>query len=275
MTFIVSANWVKENDAVIVDVRFQLQDAEYGYKVYKEGHIPGAFYLDLNKDLSGEPGVHGGNHPLPNVETFANKLGDIGIDQQTPVVFYDEENDMYAGRAWWLLHYLGHEAVYVLDGGLAAWEAAGYELTREIPQANKTTFIPNVLPEATATMEEVKASIDNPKTIVIDSRARQRFTGEVEPMYHKRGHIPGAKNYFFKGVLDDQGKYKATDKLVEHFAELDKKAEIIVSCGSGVSACPNVIGLKTAGFENVKLYVGSFSDWISYDENELELGEDI
>lgn len=275
MTYIVSADWIKENDAVIVDVRFQLQDAACGYNAYKQGHIPGAFYLDLNKDLSGDPGVHGGNHPLPDIEVFAKKLGDIGINQNTPVVFYDAENDMYAGRAWWLLHYLGHESVYVLDGGLSAWEAAGNELTQELSQVKPTTFVPNILPEAIATMEEVRASVDQPEIVVIDSRAAKRYTGEVEPMYNKRGHIPGAKNYFFKGVLDANGRYKAADKLAEHFSGLDKNAEIIVSCGSGVSACPNIIGLKTVGFKNVKLYVGSFSDWISYDENELELGERV
>lgn len=273
MGFIVSAAWVKEHKPVIVDVRFQLQNSEFGYKAYKQGHIEGAFYLDLNQDLSGEPAKHGGNHPLPDVEVFAKKLGDIGIDRQTPVVFYDAANDMYAGRAWWMLHYFGHEAVYVLDGGFAAWEAAGNKVTQEVPEARAVNFVPNILPTATATMAEVRASVDNPQAIVIDSRAPERYTGEVEPMYNKRGHIPGAKNYFFKGVLDDAGKYKTEASLREHFAGLDKKSEIIVSCGSGVSACPNIIGLKTAGFENVKLYVGSFSDWISYDDNTVELGE--
>lgn len=249
MTYSVSVDWVKQHNPVIVDVRFKLQDDEYGSKAYKAGHIKGAFYLDLNKDLSGEPGKHGGNHPLPNVEVFTNKLGEIGIDRQTPVVFYDADNDMYAGRAWWLLHYLGHEAVYVLDGGFAAWEAAGYEVNQEIPQANAVTFVPDILPDATATMEEVRASAANPNTIVIDSRAAVRYSGEVEPMYDKRGHIPGAENYFFKDVLDESGKYKSAAALAGHFSGLDKNAEIIVSCGSGVSACPNVIGLKTAGFK--------------------------
>lgn len=272
MNYIVTPEWVLGNqaDLVIVDVRFSLQDTDAGREAYQAAHIPGAFYLDLNQDLSSQVREHGGNHPLPDEDVLSHKLGEIGIDQSKRVVLYDATNDMFAARAWWLLHYLGHEAVYVMDGGLAAWEAAGFSVTDEIPRAVATTFVPKLRANQTATMEEVRAKQGN--TFIIDSRAYKRYTGEVEPMYAKRGHIPGATNYFWQDVLDTNGKWKTQAALEEHFSKLDKTAEVIVSCGSGVSACPNIIALKMAGYENVKLYPGSFSDWITYPENEVITG---
>lgn len=273
MTYTVTADWVQANEVVLVDVRFTLQDEKAGWEAYKTAHLPNAFYLDLNQDLSGDAQKHGGNHPLPNIEEFAEKLGSLGISEQTPVVFYDKGGDMYAARAWWLLHYLGHEAVYVLDGGYEAWIEAGYDVTSVIPQARATTFTPHVAVNGTVTMEDVRSRSCATGTIVIDSRAPERYSGEVEPLYNKKGHIPGAKNYFFQEVFDGNGKYKTKEALSQQFAGLDKSAEVIVSCGSGVSACPNILALKTVGFTNVKLYVGSFSDWISYDDNALECGD--
>lgn len=272
MEYFVTSDWLRENkhdkDMVIVDVRFQLQDPDAGRKAYLEGHIPGAVYLDLNKDLSGTPEKHGGSHPLPDIDTFAAKLGSIGISNDTAVVIYDAQNDMFASRAWWLLYYVGHEHAYMLDGGLEAWVAKGYELTTDVPALNAEEFHPHVRMDETVDMEAVKDRAED--SVLLDSRSKDRYLGETEPRYNKAGHIPGAKNYFWKNVLDGNGYWKNADDLAAHFKNLPKDGEIIVSCGSGVSACPNVVALKRAGFTNVKLYPGSYSDWISYDENKTE-----
>jgi thiosulfate/3-mercaptopyruvate sulfurtransferase len=257
---------------VIIDTRFSLGDPDAGRKAYLAGHIPGAVYLDLDKDLSGKAQKHGGNHPLPEMDTLAAKLGHIGIDHDTTVVIYDEKNDMFAARCWWLLHYMGHEKVYLLDGGLTAWTDAGNEVTTALPALEAKEFRPQFREGDTVDMTEVKERSKD--AVLIDSRARERYLGKKEPMYRRSGHIPGAKNFFWKNVLAADGSWKSDEELKQHFADVPKDAEVIVSCGSGVSACPNIIGLKKAGFTNVKLYPGSFSDWISYGENQIEKQEE-
>ncbi|GAA0320887.1 sulfurtransferase [Oceanobacillus oncorhynchi] len=263
-----------QNNVVIVDVRFDLMDADAGRKAYLNGHLPGAVYMDLNRDLSGKAGKHGGNHPLPDWDLFANKLGKLGISNETTVVVYDQGNDMFAPRFWWLLDYLGHEKVYLLDGGLDRWVAEGGELTSTVPNLQPTIFRRNEKENRYVDMEEVKEKLASKETTIIDSRAPARYLGDEEPMYARAGHIPGAVNYFWKGVLKENGNWKNEEQLREHFSKLDKDAEIIVSCGSGVSACPNILALDNAGFKNVKLYPGSFSDWISYEKNEVAIGEE-
>ena len=262
----------KQNNTVIIDVRFQLNDPDAGRKTYLEGHIPGAVYLDLNRDLSGKVEKHGGSHPLPDIDILAAKIGQIGIDHETKVIIYDQDNDMFAARCWWLLHYMGHEKVYLLDGGLTAWVEAGNETTTELPKLEVKEFEPELLADEVVDIVDVKERKE--ETILIDSRAKERYLGKSEPMYKKAGHIPGAKSFFWKGVLAEDGSWKSQEELERHFAELPKDTEVIVSCGSGVSACPNIIALKKAGYQNVKLYPGSFSDWISYDENEIEKKEE-
>ncbi|GIO24537.1 sulfurtransferase [Oceanobacillus sp. J11TS1] len=263
-----------QNNIVIVDVRFDLMDADAGRKAYLQGHIPGSVYMDLNRDLSGKAGKHGGNHPLPDWDLFARKLGKLGISNETTVVVYDQGNDMYAPRFWWLLDYLGHEKIYILDGGIDRWVEKGGELTSEVPNLQPKTFRRNEKINRYVDMEEVREKLRSPKTTIIDSRAPARYLGDEEPLYSRAGHIPGAVNYFWKGVLKEDGTWKNEEQLREHFSQLDKDAEIIVSCGSGVSACPNILALDNAGFTNVKLYPGSFSDWISYDKNEVAIGEE-
>jgi thiosulfate/3-mercaptopyruvate sulfurtransferase len=263
-----------QNNTVIVDVRFQLDDPDAGRKIYLKDHLPGAVYMDLDKDLSGKPEKHGGNHPLPDMKMFTGKLGQIGIDNDTTVIIYDQSNDMFAARMWWLLYYLGHEKVYVLDGGYEQWVMDGYEVTNEIPRLEAKKYRPSIRTDEKVDIEEVKEKLENQSAHLIDSRSRERYLGKVEPLYGKAGHIPGAKHFFWKEILNDKGKWKKSEELQSHFEAFDKDEEIIVSCGSGISACPNVLALKLAGYENVKLYPGSFSDWISYEENEVETKEE-
>ncbi|QKY71133.1 sulfurtransferase [Lentibacillus sp. CBA3610] len=280
MSVVVSAEWLNEqlekasDKTVVVDTRFQLQDEDAGRKAYLEGHIPQAVYLDLNKDLSEKPAKHGGSHPLPDMEMFAAKIGNIGIDHDKTVVIYDQQNDMFAARLWWLLQYMGHEDVHLLDGGLDQWVKSGYTVTTEMPALEAKGFKPAFQENDVADIEEVMDKLQNQAAALIDSRSRDRYLGKTEPLYKKAGHIPGAKNFFWKNVFDTDGKWKGTAEIEKNFDALSKDDEIIVSCGSGVSACPNILALKSAGYENVKLYPGSFSDWISYDDNKVETKEE-
>jgi len=277
MSYIIQVEQLKKliaeqrENTVIIDVRFILTEPDAGRQMYLSEHIPNAIYLDLERDLSGKAAKHGGNHPLPEIATFSEKLGNVGVDENTTVVIYDEENDMFAPRLWWLLHYLGHEKVYVLEGGYKKWIEAGNRVTSEIPSLTPKKFVPKLRQEETVEMKEVKEKVEKQEAVLIDSRHPDRYFGIFEPLYSKAGHIPGAVNYFWKDVTLPDGKWKSPDQLKNHFAELPKDAEIIVSCGSGVSACPNILALKSIGYTNVKLYPGSFSDWISYAENDIEL----
>ncbi|WP_156290291.1 sulfurtransferase [Oceanobacillus salinisoli] len=263
----------ESTNLVIVDVRFVLTDPDAGRKMYLKDHLPGAVYIDLNRDLSGKTEKHRGSHPLPDMDMFAAKIGNIGIDHETTVVIYDQENDMFAARLWWLLQHVGHELVYILEGGYKNWVEQGNLVTDEIPTLVKKSFEPNIRENETVDMKEVKEKMNSKTAILIDSRERDRYLGNKEPLYRKAGHIPGAVNYFWKDVLNEDGTWKNEEQLSEHFSALSKDEEIIVSCGSGVSACPNILALKSLGYKNIKLYPGSFSDWISYEENEIELDE--
>lgn len=270
----VYSKWRNNKDElVIIDVRFDLVDSTVGEKAYKESHLPQAHYLHIEHDLSGEIKQHGGNHPLPNIDTLTKTFSDIGVSHEKTVVFYDKANDMFAPRAWWLLHYLGHENCYVLNGGFKRWIEKGYPITSHIPDKKRATFQSQINEHLVINIDGVKERVGKNGTYLIDSRARERYLGKVEPLYHKAGHIPGAINYFWADVLNSEGLWKKEDELVKHFNRLHKEDEIIVSCGSGISACPNFLALKMVGFKNVKLYPGSYSDWISYEENEIETTE--
>lgn len=287
MESVVSLRWLLarlyEPDLVIVDCRFWLNDPAAGEQKYLEEHIPRAVYLDLDKDLSAPVTEHGGRHPLPDVETMSRTFGQAGISRDSRVVIYDDNNGMNAARVWWMLTYLGHENVYVLEQDFTAWKQAQYPVTQERPVVVPTSFTAQVKPDMLVQMEDVRkvssqAGSDDKlpagSPILIDSRDHRRYLGLEEPLDKKAGHIPGAVNFFWKDVVNEDGSLKSKEQLEQHFSELDKDAEIIVYCGSGVSACPNVLGLKRAGFDNVKLYAGSWSDWISYEENPVATKEE-
>lgn len=280
MSYLKSVDWLKNLmdqkvvHFVIVDVRFSLGDPTAGRKSYLNGHIPGAVYLDLDQDLSSTVGKHGGRHPLPNIDELCIKLGEIGIDQSTYVIIYDDQDGMFAARLWWQLRYLGHTNIYILNGGYSKWVQAGLDQTTDIPQYEKRTFHPALLLDEIMYMKDVKNRLHHENVLLIDSRERTRYLGEEEPIDKKAGHIPGAINYFWKEVITDSGEWKTKNDLQKHFSSVPKEKEIIVYCGSGVSACPNILALHEAGYQNVKLYAGSWSDWISYPENAIALEEE-
>jgi thiosulfate/3-mercaptopyruvate sulfurtransferase len=278
MKHIVSLPWLFEHgndaDIVIVDCRFALGKPTSGRDSYEQDHIPGAFYLDLEQDLSGPKDQHGGRHPLPDIGELASKLGHIGIHEHTTVIAYDDQGGAMASRLWWLLTYLGHEDVFVLDGGYTKWKQAGYPVSDETPLEHPAIFIPQVRPEMIVHMEDVKSRLGKPGVVLLDSREEPRYLGLTEPIDPVAGHIPGAKLFFWKDSLSEQGLWRSGEQQASRFASLQDAEEIIVYCGSGVTACPNVIALSEAGLDRVKLYSGSWSDWISYEDNPVATGRE-
>ncbi|RXT08752.1 sulfurtransferase [Ammoniphilus sp. CFH 90114] len=269
--YLVTSEWLKErldNSQVrIVDCRFILGNPGAGKQAYEEGHIQGAVYFDLEQDMSGTKGRHGGRHPLPPIEEFVEKLSQAGIGNQTTVVAYDDQGGAMASRFWWLLHYLGHENVYVLSEGYTAWKEKDYPTTIDIPSFDYAPFKASVRQDLVVDMSLVKEKKGLDEVVLIDSREERRYKGIEEQIDPVAGHIPGAQNYFWKGVLGEKGTWKEAEELAQQFKSIDRAKEIIVYCGSGVTACPNILGLKEAGYENVKLYPGSWSDWCSYADN--------
>jgi thiosulfate/3-mercaptopyruvate sulfurtransferase len=267
--FITSPEWLHQNlnhpDIVVVDCRFSLAEPQLGRQHYAASHIPGAYYLDLNQDLSSPPAKHGGRHPLPNLNQLANKLSAMGVErQESLVVAYDDSRCAFASRLWWLLRYLGHEQVTILDGGFSAWQKAGYSVTDVIPVSRVAKFEPQIQAEMLVDITEVKNSQGNPSKVLVDSREGDRYRGEREPIDKVAGHIPGALNYPWTEVTDASGYLLPQSAQIDRWEKISDAEEILVYCGSGVTACVNLLSLELAGISQGKLYVGSWSDWISY-----------
>ncbi len=271
---VVSNKWLFENlnhpNIAIFDCRFSLANPQEGKQQYQTSHIPGSYYLDLNQDLSSTVQKHGGRHPLPNIEEFADKLSAMGVNSgQTFVIAYDDSRLAFASRLWWLLRYLGHEKVAVLDGGFSGWLASEYPVTVEVPDRRKGKFIPQPQTQMIVDRETVKNRKDSLQTALIDSRENDRYQGIREPIDKIAGHIQGAINYPWKEVTDSHGYLLPQQQQINRWLQLEnqeEKQEIMVYCGSGVTACVNLLSLELAGINKAKLYPGSWSDWISYEE---------
>ncbi len=276
---LVSAAWLLEHfDTVrLVDVRFALGKPDFGREQYQAGHLPGAVFLDLERDLSSpvRDDRVGGRHPLPNPEKLAQKLSSLGIGNSSLVVFYDDPSSgqgFYAAHSWWLLRWLGHDNVAVLDGGLPAWLDAGGKLETGETSSSNAVFTPRVRPEMVVGAAQVAARSSS--VVLLDSRAAPRYRGEVEPLDWKAGHIPGATNMDWAEGLDPNGKFKAALEQQERFSKLEDSEEVLVYCGSGVSAGANMLALELAGVKNAKLYAGSWSDWVSNSTNPVAVGSE-
>lgn len=244
------------DDVVVCDVRWYLDDADRGRREYDEAHLPGAHFVDLHHDLAGATG--GGRHPLPTVDDFASVVGRLGIQPASFVVAYDAAGGATASRLWWMLRSIGHTQVAVLDGGVAAWTRAGHPLTGEVPVVTPTRY--PAAPEWTGVVDAdaVAQSIDFGGTIV-DARAPDRYSGAVEPIDARAGHIPTAINKFHADTLDADGRHKTTAELATMFSDVAPNA--IVYCGSGVTACHALLAMSTIGRFGDRLYAGSWSDW--------------
>jgi len=261
-------------DWVVVDCRFRLTEPEAGREAYGQSHIPGARYAHLDADLAAPPGPGDGRHPLPTPQEFAGALGRWGISDTTSVVVYDDVSGGIAARLWWMLHWVGHERVFVLDGGLQAWEAQGLPLERVEPHWEPTVFVPqNVRDDWLVCSGEVPAAIAG-GTALVDARSRERFAGEAEPIDPVAGHVPGAVNYPFSDALTADGVMRPSEELRAELQPLvEQPGGIIGMCGSGVTACHLLLAVSTAGLGTGRLYVGSWSEWIRDPDRPIALGE--
>lgn len=262
-------------DLRLIDTRFSLQDPQAGRRAYEAGHLPGALYLDLDRDLSSPVRAdrRGGRHPLPDMDAFARRLGGLGIGSEHQVVVYDDSGGMFAGRLWWLLRYAGHARVQVLDGGLSAWLEAGYPTTTDAPTYPATSFELHLQPGMVVDRQQVLRNLDNPNVLLLDARSAERYRGENETLDPQGGHIPGALSRPFADNLE-RGRYKSAEALKARFEDLSEAEEVIVYCGSGVSAAHDLIALEEAGIKNAKLYAGSWSDWLSHEDAPVATGEE-
>ncbi len=253
-------NWV------IFDCRFSLSDKQAGAKAYRQGHLAGARYADLEKDLSGAVACFTGRHPLPNFKVLAQKLGQWGVNSHTQVVVYDDANGAFAGRFWWLLRCFGHENVAVLEGGLSYWLKQGYSVTTTLPQITGTTFRPYPNENICLSASEVEAGLARKSICLIDARTPERYRGEQEPIDPVAGHIPSALNRPFQKNLTPEGLFLPAMVLQKQFTSLLKSysaTQVVHNCGSGVTACHNLLAMEYAGLTGSKLYAGSWSEWIT------------
>lgn len=263
---------------VILDCRFALEDPDYGRCSYAEGHIEGAQYADLERHLSG-PVTKGvtGRHPLPAADTFARQLRAWGISADTDVVLYDDGPGAYAARGWWLLAWLGkRDGVFILDGGLKAWHAAGFPLSLDAPVVEPGTFAGTPDPRLLLDAEHLQKRLGQPGLTLIDARAQPRFRGDVEPIDPIAGHIPGAQCAAFSENLGSDGRFLPAEQLKQRFAaQLQGRPaqELVAYCGSGVTACHNLFALSLAGYPLGKLYAGSWSEWITDPAREIATGD--
>jgi thiosulfate/3-mercaptopyruvate sulfurtransferase len=277
MKRIVTMEWVKEHlkdpNIVLADCRFQLGQKKNKQAYQLTEFIPQSLYFDLESDLSAPIQKHGGRHPLPDLSTFIKKLETDGIDENTHVIAYDDQDGSMAARLWWLLTYVGHKKASVMDGNFRDWKELGYPISSTYIKRKHTSYVPHIQKQLLVSMDEVKQKLTNKNTLIIDSREKERYIGDTEPIDAVAGHIPHAYHSFWRDTKDTNGKFLSDSVLREHFGKLPAAEEIIVYCGSGVTATPNVLALMETGKTNVKLYAGSWSDWISYSDNPIEQGE--
>ncbi len=248
---------------LLIECSFDLADTDAGERAYRDQHLPGAHYLHLDRDTCGPMTGRNGRHPLPDRETFAARMRALGLRKETQVVAYDRQGGPYGAHLWWMLRWLGHEAVAVLDGGLAAWTAAGGPLSNhETPTPHAGDFVTGPSLSPTIEADALLARLGSLR--LIDARAAERFRGEVEPLDKQAGHIPGASNRFFKDNLGPDGRFRPAAELRAEFERLlppHAPSAVVHQCGSGVTACHNLLAMEHAGLAGSALYPGSWSEW--------------
>ena len=276
-TTLVSTDTLAANLAswIVLDCRFDLQDEHWGRSQYRAGHVPGAVHVSLNEDLAGERTGRNGRHPLPPVETLADAFGRLGISNDAQVIVYDQDAGLFASRCWWSLRYLGHDAVALLDGGWAAWVREGRPTRRGDETRPATVFVPRPRPEMRVEVDEVAARAGRPDAILIDARGTDRFEGRNETLDPVAGHIPGARNVFYRTNLAADGTLLPVETLRANYTQAlggHPPQDAVMYCGSGVSACVNLLAMEHAGLPGTKLYVGSWSEWSSDPARPIETG---
>lgn len=263
-------NHLDDPDWAVVDCRYDLNQSAWGQESYLESHIPGAVYADLESDLSMPASAAGGRHPLPSTEQLTATFSKLGIDRSVLVVAYDSRGGGFAARLWWCLRYLGHDHVAVLDGGYPAWLEHDLPIRDGEESRPPRIFQASPRPEMRIDAAEVKLFLEHPEGLIIDSRAPERYSGEEEPLDPVAGHIPGAVNRFWEHNLDPTGMLLPPDTLHACFMQLfgERNSDpLIVYCGSGVTACHNILAMEVAGIKGARLYAGSWSQWCTDSDN--------
>ena len=267
---------INDSDLRIIDSRFDHADPGAGRRAYLQGHIPGAVFADLDRDLAAPISPQSGRHPLPDVAEFAATLGRLGVTNASNVVVYDAGNGALAARAWWLLRWLGHARVRLLDGGLAHWIASAGPVVSGAEQVSETQFLPEPRDDMVLTTAELESDVDAIASMrLYDARDAARFRGEIEPIDPVAGHVPGSLSLPFPVSLDVDGRWKSQKALEQLWLSVlgeDRNAPWAVMCGSGVTACHLVISGVQAGYREPRLYVGSWSEWIRDPERPVGLG---
>lgn len=256
---------LRDENLSLFDCRHDLAEPEAGARAYARYHIPGAQFLHLDRDLSGPLTGRNGRHPLPDPQALATCLAECGVQNESQVVAYDDSGGMFAARLWWLLRWLGHESVAVLDGGLSAWRSAGMPTTSARTVVRPSHFGYRLRPYA-VDIEYVAAHLHAFDALLVDARSPDRFRGENETLDPAAGHIPGAANRFFKNNLGENGRFKPAELLREEYQSFlgprDPRT-VVHTCGSGVTACHNLLAMEIAGLGGSRLYPGSWSEWCS------------
>lgn len=260
---------------VIVDCRFDLADPPKGERLYRESHIPGARYAHLDRDLSGDKTGTNGRHPLPTADQMRERFSALGIASGTQVVAYDADSGMYAARLWWMLRFMGHETVAVLDGGFARWTDEGRPVRGGAEQWHAASFRGAPRSEWLIDAGRIVADLHNPTPLLVDARAESRFRGENETIDRVAGHIPGARSFFFQRNLTPEKRFRSIEELKAEWLALlsgTPPQDTAMYCGSGVSACHNLLALEHAGLTGARLYSGSWSEWSSSPERPIATG---
>lgn len=269
------AQHLTDENWIIVDCRFDLADPPKGEQQYLEAHIPGARYANLDRDLSGEKTGENGRHPLPTPEQMRERFGRLGIGPGKQVVAYDGDNSMYAARLWWMLRYMGHDAAAVLDGGLARWLRDGHAVRGGRETWQPAAFVGAPREDWRVDADTILKHLDKPSPVLIDARAETRFRGEGETLDKVAGHIPGARNQFYQHNLADDKTFKSSEQLRTHWQQTlsgTNPENVVMYCGSGVTACHNLLAMEHAGLKGARLFPGSWSEWSANPQRPIEVG---
>lgn len=271
------AGHLNDPEWVVFDCRHDLVDLERGARLYREGHLPGAVFAPVDTALSGRKTGANGRHPLPEPQAFADFLARHGVGNETTVVAYDDAGGLYAARLWWMARWIGLRRAAVLDGGIGRWVSEGRPVTKETPPARTATeLVARPEPAMVWSAAEVQAQLGSCETLVIDARAPERYRGEVEPIDRVAGHIPGAANRPFKANLNADLTLRPAGELRAEFVELlgeVKPENAVHQCGSGITACANLLAMERAGLGGSKLFAGSWSEWIADPARPIATGE--
>lgn len=270
------AQCINNADVRIIDCRFNLANTEAGQQAWAEAHIAGALYAHLDNDLSADKTQLTGRHPIPERSTLAARFRQWGINNDTQIVAYDAMGGAMASRLWWLARWLGHEKVAVLDGGLAAWQAINGEMNADIPDYQEGDFVEQSPLSENLDVAQLSKLLEQQSITLIDARDAARFRGEQDNIDPVAGHVPGALNYFFMQNLDENGRFKSAEELKASFSSFlaDKEAsDIVHMCGSGVTACHNLLAMQHAGIKDGRIYIGSWSEWIRDSDRPVATGD--